>query len=260
MSTPDLVGNPAQTRNVTRLNQKLDRKLAAYVAVAGAAGVGMLALAPPAKGEIVATSTHIVVSGPGTGLIDLNGDGTTDLTICWCFGVSHSAGLLVSAPVGDGWLANNAGLTTYFGRTQAQPLFFGVPIGPGERFNGGYALMARIFGNSISILGSSGNWLGETNRYVGVKFQINDQPHFGWVRITVVNPTGTKGDVTATITGYAYETVPNRNIKAGHTSGPLKKTSAVEQLAPMRMPASLGLLARGADTIAIWRRDEEMKA
>jgi len=61
------------------------------------------------------------------------------------------------------------------------------------------------------------------------------------------------------ITGYAYETTPNTSIKDGTISGPEKVGSLApaEMLAPNPQPASLGLLARGSDGIAIWRREEE---
>lgn len=43
------------------------------------------------------------------------------------------------------------------------------------------------------------------------------QRHFGWARLTV-NCSGFV-NVDATITGYAYETLPNKAIIAGKTHG-----------------------------------------
>jgi hypothetical protein len=68
-----------------------------------------------------------------------------------------------------------------------------------------------------------------------------------------------KGGIAATLTGCAYETVPNKPILAGQMSGS-EVSSAIapqEMLAPSHPSATLGMLARGADHLAIWRRDEE---
>ena len=58
---------------------------------------------------------------------------------------------------------------------------------------------------------------------------------------------------------YAYETVANRPVIVGKISGS-DIASAVdpeELLAPSYGSANLGMLARGAESLAIWRRDEE---
>lgn len=47
---------------------------------------------------------------------------------------------------------------------------------------------------------------GVTNRYLGLEFKVNGNVHYGWVRL---NFPFSKG---ATITGYAYETIPNKPI------------------------------------------------
>jgi hypothetical protein len=108
-----------------------------------------------------------------------------------------------------------------------------------------------------------GPWMnggkGVKNRYLGIKFQINGQFHFGWARITV---TPTKTGFYTTLTGYAYETIPNKPIIAGATKGPDED----DQLAPASLkthtgePTSLGLLALGAPGLSIWRREEPVAA
>ena len=55
------------------------------------------------------------------------------------------------------------------------------------------------------------------NRYLGFKFQIKGKIHYGWARLNV---TGSGlGTIVATMTGYAYETIPNKAIVAGRTKG-----------------------------------------
>ena len=83
----------------------------------------------------------------------------------------------------------------------------------------------------------TGPWLnggkGVKNRYLGLKFKINGRCHFGWARVTV---TITSNDFTATLTGYAYETISGKGIVAGKTKGPDVVTVPV---------GSLGRLALG---------------
>jgi hypothetical protein len=70
------------------------------------------------------------------------------------------------------------------------------------------------------------------------------------------------GYVVARLTGYAYETIPNKSITTGQTKGP-DNNSIDEPIAslaaPTPQPASLGMLALGASTLSIWRREESME-
>lgn len=80
------------------------------------------------------------------------------------------------------------------------------------------------------------------NRYLGLSFKINGKTHYGWARLNVkLMPYH---GFTATLTGYAYETIPNKPIIAGKTTGPDIVTV---------QPATLGQLAAGAAAIPAWR-------
>jgi len=57
-----------------------------------------------------------------------------------------------------------------------------------------------------------------------------------------------------TITGYAYETVPNRPLDAGIL--PFANDSSLSPVTPLPsspVPATLGVLATGAAGLSIWR-------
>ncbi len=60
------------------------------------------------------------------------------------------------------------------------------------------------------------------------------------------------------LTGYAYETIPNQHLKAGQTSEtPQDEVKNADIWAlPVQGP-SLGMLARGVETMEIWRRKEK---
>jgi hypothetical protein len=241
---------PVQTKTSRPINSKLEKKLAAYIAAASAAGVSILAAAPPANAEVVFTPAHKTVNGLTA--IDLNHDGINDFAF-ELTNVSHLFGLVAIPQVTGNAVEARAGFSSV-----AAAGFFGVPIGAGEKFitsnfyglpgvlmAGGYA-----YGNYATYFGP---WINANNRYLGVKFVSQGQVHFGWVRMTVgpkINPI--------LITGYAYETIPGKTIIEGHTSGPEKATySTPANLAPSSQPATLGLLASGAPGLEAWRRKNE---
>lgn len=56
---------------------------------------------------------------------------------------------------------------------------------------------------------SSGNWVNQTSKYLGLEFQISGQTHYGWARVTI------QGVNCVVIEEYAYETTPNLAILAG---------------------------------------------
>ncbi len=139
--------------------------------------------------------------------------------------------------------------------------FFGVPVGPGEKFRSGSGgtygwgvFMAAAFEYSVTSFG--GPWANAVNRYLGLKFVIAGQTHYGWARLSVGDWLG-GGKVV--LTGYAYETTPNTNIIEGHISGPEKASNfaPADALAAPAQPLTLGMLARGADGLSIWRREDE---
>jgi hypothetical protein len=62
--------------------------------------------------------------------------------------------------------------------------------------------------------------------------------------------------VFATLTGYAYETIPNEPIIAGKTEGPDDAGAEESRNLSAPEPASLGTLAMGAPGLSIWRHKE----
>ncbi len=235
-------------REIAKINPKLDRNLAAYmVAAAGAAGVS-IAAAQSAEAKIVYTPKQITIA-PRTALpLDLNNDGVNDFVISnWQYDqVSHLSVIHQASA--------NGVISKYQKLGPAADLAFGVQIGP-NRFFEGVGSMATEGSRSGTVFFSGGPWKDAHERYLGLKFSLNGETHYGWARMTVT----AKGGIVATLTGYAYETIPNKPISAGKTSG-LSDASAGN---PAEMPAlshgsaTLGMLASGANRLAIWRRDDE---
>jgi len=120
------------------------------------------------------------------------------------------------------------------------------PGGSQHHARGPVADMANILFTVVSQTSSAsgGQWLFTKHRYLGLQFMIGDEVHYGWARVTVTLPAGKFEPIQATITGYAYETIPNKPIVTGKTKGPDVVTWE---------PATLGRLAQGASGISAWR-------
>jgi len=236
----------------------LEHRTRAYSMAAAAAGVSLMALAAPAEGKVVIT-THISIPVTSTVSLDLNHDGVADIEIGICgYSAGHfdctsrfplgaySSNLYAKALQGGGILDSK--------QTGALNLARSAPIGKSGYF-GQYGFMARRAGTAYTTATPIGNWgNGQPNRFLGVKILIQGTTHFGWVRITVKNPT-TKERLTATITEYGYETIANKKVLAGLPSKAARVPEAKANL-PAVSGASLGMLALGAEGMVAWRREE----
>ncbi|HTS36066.1 MAG TPA: hypothetical protein VMH04_10365 [Candidatus Solibacter sp.] len=236
-------------RATVHINSKLEKQLLGYAVVAGAAGVGLLAVAQSAEAKIVYTPLANV---PIKNLaIDFNGDGVTDVHFKISY-TYHGAFSNAYPGTGGGVAFGNNGHTS-----GALPLPFLSRIGWKLEFKSYRAFITGVAGCHSYCL-DFGLWQNQTNKYLGVKFLINGKPHFGWVRMTVGTP------LTGTASGYAYEDLPNKPILAGKTTGPDVLVRNVSASAPLKVPGrllqTLGVLARGSETMAIWRREEELAA
>ena len=236
------------TRPIATVNSKLDKHLAAYVAAASAAGVALLAATPQAEGEVVYTAVHVQINPVSTYQIDLNHDGIND------FGlqrqeVFHSTLLTV---IGD--VTGNQVVRPADGNVSAAALNQGGPVGSHRQFAskttyGGFFM--AIVGGYGTQTAFDGPWANANNKYLGFKFLIDGEVHYGWARLSV-----TKFYVN--LTGYAYETLANQPIPAGKESGTDENAAAgpAELTEPVSLMANLGMLARGADGLDLWRREE----
>jgi hypothetical protein len=83
-----------------------------------------------------------------------------------------------------------------------------------ELFNG--------VGSQSSALGPwAGKGKGVRDRYLGLKFVISGEVHYGWAGLSVTLEHQRQfDDVSGTLTGYACETVPDKPTIAGETTGP----------------------------------------
>jgi len=236
-------------RNQARLDAILERNLLLYAAAASAAGVGILAGAQPAEAEIVYTPAHLVITAHHRVALDLNRDGISDFTISNnAFCTTDICGRTLAAlPVGS--KNQVAGIKGVVNTLYASALNPKAEVGPKLAFSG------KLMAASGTEYGTVGRWLNVSDRYLGLKFFAGGTLHYGWARFNV---TASNGKITAMLTGYAYETIPNRPILAGKTKGTDEEVANSTSLTSANPePAALGLLALGAPALSVWRRNEQ---
>jgi len=254
-------------------SESVQQHLNMYALAASAAGVSLLALAQPTEARIVYTPANVRIGMNQRYALDLNHDGITDFTI----DESHRSDdpchrghrffgrvmdLLDAVPFGGGVEGNRL----------ADALTKGMSIGPSRGFYGRPATMARhTYGFTYNrtnrgcwkVNRSGGDWVNVTDRYLGLKFINLGKTHYGWARLSVqiVNGNG----IEATLTGYAYENIAGKSIKAGQTKGRMDDftsndsdpgASVTNPIPHTPQPASLGVLALGARGVPLRRREE----
>lgn len=243
-----------------KLPDWVDKQLTSYALAASAAGVSLLALTVPASAKIIYTADHRVIGLTDRVNLDLNHDGKTDVTIFESRRSTTESGqithLLASAAASNRIKAYRYFTSIRSGLNFASAVRKGQPIGGSQtRFGyGGRNTMA--WANTSPGGGQTGGAWGNIvllpYRYLGIQFQIDGKTHYGWARL-IVKCSGV--DITATLTGYAYETVPNKRIIAGQKSGPddgAETRNASAQAKPH--PPTLGWLAQGAAGLGGWRQ------
>ena len=235
----DETANPTDRWRGSR--DSFEKRLRLYALAVSAAGAGVLATAPAAQAEIVFTPAHLRFTG-GTLFIDLNHDGINDFRFTngsFAFSLTHT--LLVN---GDGY--RGAGVIGQGSLASALPA--GAMIGPDAAFRNARAslLMAKVFLNSSTLSSFRGKWPHVTDKFLGLRFLINGKVHYGWAEFSV---STSLLSLSATLLGYAYDTVPNEALTAGQTQAAPGSQAALQ-------PATLGLLARGSLGLAARRRRE----
>jgi len=257
------------SKTPSKLSDSIHQQLNMYALAAGAAGVGLMALAKPAEGKIVYTPANVVIGHDMQFYyLDLNHDHTVDFTLQY-FRTSSTGGFSVNRAIYLSPASGNGELAYLGGKDKPKPRLLdyalkpGDSIGPKRRFSPEKGGLVELHMNRRSGYNKYGVWNDAGNRYLGLKFKINGETHYGWARLNVW--WGGNG-IEARLTGYAYETIPNKAIIAGATKG--ADDSDVEQpdaartnpVPDTRQPGTLGALAMGAPGLSIWRREDSVVA
>jgi hypothetical protein len=255
-----------RARKITRLSPAVQKRLNSYALAATATGVAALALVQSADAKIVYTPANVQLQPGKPYPLDLNHDGKIDffLLLKGTVGQSGFAINYLAAchrpfdQTDHGFIcASSTSATNALNVVRALPgsngaaaLRAGAKIQPDDRFIGkdvgvgmGDVSYKTFTTNSPPVWG--GAWVnggkGVKDRYLGLKFKINGKSHLGWARLSVTTQTKS---FSASLSGYAYETVAGELIIAGATQGKNDGVSAASS--GDATGAALGALALGA--------------
>jgi len=230
----------------------LERRLLAYAVAA--AGAVTVAFPSSAHAQVVYTKADITIT-EGFLPIDLDHDGVTDFALfnsendcCYFYGGRLQIfGDQNEAPAVLGKKQIRAGY-----RVLAVPQ--GVSIGSNspasfvDAASGQLPVLATAYATYFGRGVSGGYWLNVGEKYVGLRFVLNGQTHYGWIRLSVNANTRHVPTITVKMTGYAYETTPDKAIAAGYRGFTTDGSTAAAST-----PASLGVLSLGAVGLDAWR-------
>jgi hypothetical protein len=252
--------DPAATKTPVQLSTKLDHTLLAYASAATSAGVAILALTCPAEARIIYTCAHREIFPNKLFPFDLNHDAKNDFTFDDSRGSTSLGGAWGILTIFPNRSTNEIwGYQTANGFNRlASALAAGVQVGPKGKFSPGQRIMVRTSVSGGHRRGTStsrclGPWKNVNNRYLGLKFIIQGKTHYGWARVSVFC---SNVEVSGVLTGYAYETEPNKPIVTGKTKDDAEAsdtTEGTEDRSLSETAPTLGRLAQGASGLSIRR-------
>jgi hypothetical protein len=219
----------------------------------------MLAFTQPSEGKIVYTPADKWLPVNRYFYLDLNHDGVNDFKFYLNYKRSssfsrYSLRSLNVAPAGRNQL-NSVVYSSSQGHFCAPALPTGTKVGPKSPFYGPVGawlfLKSYLYGREFSAC----RWLGVTKQaYLGLRFRIKGKVHYGWARLGYISADHRP---KAKLTGYAYETTPNKPIVTGRTRE--SRHDNIEapntSLTAPTPHLTLGALAMGAPGLSIWRRE-----
>ncbi|MCX7696491.1 MAG: T9SS type A sorting domain-containing protein [Bacteroidales bacterium] len=185
------------------------KKMAAYSAAA-------LASASLANAQIVYHDVNPDVTfNPNDSLaLDLDNNGTMDYYMMFLRFNGYQNDQLFIAPLNIGNMAiGEAGWAAWN--------WYGIALNAGDSINasanwvcpGGVDPRSRVFFASTYNGTEYGNFADGQDHYLGIKFQIGANIHYGWIRVNV------NDDVSGmTLKDWAYRQTPNTGLKAGQTT------------------------------------------
>ncbi len=191
----------------------LQSKLKSYSMMAGS----LLAVSQLADAQIIHHQLPDTTFNENqTGLsFDLNNDGNTDYTF---FLIKSDAGSQVNHLVGG--FASNLN-NEIVGTAGTGSYVYPLAMQAGETIGGdldwqAYGSVFWVFAQQYSSGAGTpvlrGNWRGETEKFAGLRLDVDGEKYYGWLRMDVDSFAG-----QFTIKDYAYQSIPDSFILAGDT-------------------------------------------
>ncbi len=196
----------------------LSEKIKRYSLVTSSA----LATAFAANAQVVYTDVNPDYTGYGSLYgdafsVDLNNDGITDFTI--------NARSTNSYDSDRYWDGSSIGIHSKSGNSVAvssnlpQAMDSGADIGTNLDWDDAnkqdlghlFRWWGRPFPSSSSGSIYFGNFLDQSEKFLGVRFEFDGEQYYGWIRLSL------NGAYAYTVHDFAYEATPNKSIVAGDT-------------------------------------------
>ena len=233
----------------TKLNEGFSRSWRAYAAAAGAAGVGVLLTGQSAQADIVVTTAHSFVNPSTTISLDLNHDGIADFQLGQSLGTFFSPTMVIKGLEPGDAVQGFVSFYDFIPHTVASRLSPGASIGSAAVFK-----KKAILGEARCCFATYyyGPWAHGGNGFLGLRFTIGGQVHYGWIELNVHDFYQTRDDYGELVVSYAYDTVANQGIFAGEG---FRGANLLSDAAPE--PGTLGLLALGSLGLGFWQRKRQ---
>lgn len=212
---------------------KLSNRLVKYGALSAAiAGVA------DASGQIVYTDIADFTGGATVDYnLDLDNDGTADFIID---ASSDGSSLYFAVKLNNNSISNNSWLGSQPFYNYPFALDAGNTVSSGQTTWFGGTNVGTLNFVSCYFGSGSSNWCGQTDKYLGLRFQIAGQTHYGWARLDV----SASGDAF-TVKDYAYNSVPGEAINAGQTLGVADNSVSAIKVVALNKSISLFNLPAG---------------
>ncbi|WP_430467444.1 T9SS type A sorting domain-containing protein [Winogradskyella ouciana] len=179
-------------------SKKLLKYSALSAAIAGIADV---------NGQIVYTD---IADFTGGGAVDYNLDLNNDSTIDFIVNASSYNSSIFAVFLNSSSLSTNSFLGSQPNYTYPFAMNAGDAISSGQ--TGWYNIGTLNYVSCYNGTGSS-NWCGVSDKFIGLRFDIGGNTHYGWARLDV----SASGD-SFTVKDYAYNSTPGEAINAGQTT------------------------------------------
>lgn len=197
------------------MNKNVQKKLQAYAATAGAIAVSGAA----ADAQIIHVDINPDTIVHDTVFYELDMDGAGGPEMRFEVGTYQaSIGPINYAEIQMLGNNNNAIIGSLY--SGAYPLPYTLNAGDSisgtspnwqnATVNSGLQYLALTVGSSYALA----NWVGANDKYLGVRFMIGSNTHYGWVRMSVSSTAD-----SIIIKEYAYEALPGIGLTAGQLVG-----------------------------------------
>lgn len=201
------------------MNKDLLKKIKAYSLAAGA----VVAVSSEAEAQVAHSGT-VNETVTSSFLIDIDGDGVNDYNIginTWSSTSTsnsitytyYSGFFYINPLVGSNELLSTGG-SYLVALSSSETVSSGLSIWNynSNNLNLGYTYYGSVYNS---------NFIGQGDKFIGVKFDIDGNTHYGWIRVNVESGLGNS---QITVVDWAYEQTPDASIMTGDTGTPPQVT------------------------------------